>query len=74
MKAWGIEWHSHNHLDGEQRHLLWPEPCYRLFRTRQECRDYIDKHYGYIRIREDLRAEPHGWRLPRAVRVEVRVR
>ncbi len=42
-----------------------------LFRTRAECRAWIDEHYGYIRTRADLRAEPHGWRMPRAVKVRV---
>jgi len=42
-----------------------------LFRTRRECRDYIKEKYGYIKNREDLREEPHGWRLPRPVKVEI---
>ena len=75
LLAWAVEWHSVN-SDGNRRHLVWDhesgEPfCYRLFRTRRECRAWIDKHHGYIRGREDLRREPHGWRVPRAVRVTV---
>ena len=42
-----------------------------LFRTRREAREYINEKYGYIRTRKDLRAEPHFWRMPRAVRVSV---
>jgi len=75
LLAWGIEWHTRNRVDGDQRHLIWaPEPgpgAFRLFRTRRECRAYIEGRYGYIRTRPDLRAEPHGWLLPRAVRVTV---
>jgi hypothetical protein len=49
------------------RHLLWSP----LFHTRREARLYIDEKFGYIRRRIDLRVEPHGWRMPRAVRVVV---
>jgi hypothetical protein len=52
-----------------------PEPnsvgSFHLFRTRRECRAYIKVRYGYMWTRPDLRAEPFGWFLPRAVRVEV---
>jgi len=75
LVAWAVEWHSRNRLDGDRRYLMWqPEPgpgAFRLFRTRRECRSYIESRYGYICGREDLRAEPHGWRMPRAVRVRV---
>lgn len=75
LAAWAVEFHSVNHLDGDRRHLVWnPEPgpgAFRLFRTRRECRAYIEMRYGYIRNREDLRAEPHGWRYPQAVLVTV---
>jgi hypothetical protein len=75
LLAWAVEWHSVNVLDGNRRHLIWnPEPgpgAFRLFRTRRECRAYIEERYGDIRWREDLRTEPHGWRMPQAVRVTV---
>jgi len=75
LLAWAVEWHSVNRLDGDRRHLQWsPESGpgdFRLFRTRRACRAYIEERYGYARDREDLRAEPHGWRIPRAVRVTV---
>lgn len=67
---WGVEWHSRNRLDGYRRHLVWDEEV-RLFRTRKLARAFIDEKYGYIRHRPDLRAEPHGWFMPRAVRVMV---
>jgi len=74
LMAWAVEWHSRNRLDGDTRRLQWhPEAGpgeYRLFRTRRACRAYIEERYGYFR-RPDLRAEPHGWRIPRAVRVMV---
>jgi hypothetical protein len=76
LTAWAVECHSVNRVDGDRRFLVWDhEPgemfCYRLFRTRFECRAWIDAHYGYLRERPDLRAEPFGWRMPRAVRVTV---
>jgi hypothetical protein len=43
----------------------WPQ----LFRTRRECRAWIEEHHGYIRQRDDLKAM--GWRMPRAVMVSI---
>ena len=71
---WGVEWHSANRLDGERRFFMWEEGKPLLFRTRREARDYIKKRYGYIGERKDLQREPHGWRMPQAVPVEVIVR
>lgn len=74
MRLWAVEWHSRNRLDGDVRRLQWAphRPCWpQLFRTRRECREFIEQEYGYIRHRPDLRAEPHGWRMPRAVRVRI---
>jgi len=67
---WAIEWRSKNRLDGERRHLQWDGEL-RLYRTRREAREFINEWYGYIQHRADLRAEPHGWRMPVAVRVVV---
>ena len=71
---WGVEWHSINLLDGETRELMWDDTRLLLFLTRREAREWSKQHYGYIKHRPDLRREPHGWRLPRAVRVEVSIR
>lgn len=72
MRLWAAEWYSRNRIDGETRHLLGgPRGIPALFRTRAECRAWIASRYGYIAHRPDLRAEPHGWRVPRAVRVKV---
>jgi hypothetical protein len=35
---------------------------------------YAEEKWGYIKKRDDLRAEPHGWRMPRAVRVTVTIK
>ncbi len=82
--SWAIKWHSENKLDGVTEHLmgLWPDykrssnvsGYYKgVFQTRQQARDFNNKHNGYIRNRPDLRAEPHGWRMPKVVKVEVTV-
>jgi len=44
-----------------------------LYRTRAECRTAIEIMFGYFRERPDLRAEPHGWKMPRPVKVKVRL-
>lgn len=83
MTGWGAEWYSKNLLDGETRHVIWeatgggpsgPVAQPVIFRTRDEARQYVKDRYGYIRTRQDLRREPHGWRVPRVVRIEVTAR
>jgi hypothetical protein len=70
---WGAEWRQRNRLDGETRYLICRTDLMpALFRTRREARALIEREYGFIRHRPDLRAEPHGWRMPVAVRVEIR--
>lgn len=72
---WGVEWYTKNSLDGERRDLQWRTPCVpAVFLTRREAREWIKAEWGFLRGRKDLRAEPHGWRMPQAVRVEVIVR
>lgn len=70
---WAIEWNSTNRLDGQRRHLIRDRDTLLplLFRTRRLARERIRQSYGYLRDRPDLRAEPHGWRMPRAVRVKI---
>ena len=68
---WGILWHSENKLNGVTEHLIHKDcfPC--LFHTRREARDSIQSNFGYIKNRPDLRLEPHGWRMPRPVKVKI---
>lgn len=68
---WAAEWNSKNYLDGDNRHIIYRDLLPALFRTRRECREFINDRYGYIRDRDDLRREPYGWRLPRAIKVKV---
>lgn len=42
-----------------------------LYPTRQLMRNYIVHKFGYIARRPDLKAEPHGWKMPVPVRVTI---
>ena len=68
---WGALWHSNNRLDGMREHLCFENCLPVLFVTRKQCRAWITKTHGYIKTRRDLRDEPHGWRMPRPVRVTI---
>lgn len=69
--AWAALWYSKTNMDDITEHIIYDDCLPALFRTRKECLVYINKRYGYIRNRPDLRAEPHGWRLPRAIKVSI---
>lgn len=66
---WGLLWRSHSKLEGTTEFLIYQDLMPALFLTRKEAREFADEHYGYIRTRADLRAEPHGWKMPIPVRV-----
>jgi hypothetical protein len=78
---WAVKWVSDNELDGHREHLLGaanivkPEEVggynIMVFGSRRHARAYIEENYGYVRTRPDLRREPHGWKMPRAVKVAV---
>ena len=77
MKLWAVMWRSKNRLEGLREHLLQYKytnvegslPA--LFCTRRVARKWIIDNFVYIKRRSDLRAEPHGWRMPRPVRVTI---
>ena len=72
--VWGALWRSNNYLDGQCFHIINEMGALpALFRTRREAREFIEKVYGYIRTRPDLKAEPHGWKMPITVRLQIRV-
>jgi hypothetical protein len=71
ITRWGLLWHSRNALDGDRKHFIFENTLPVLFDSRAKARAFASKEYGYIRTRPDLRAEPHGWRMPRALRVKV---
>ena len=75
IRMWGVLWRSKNKLDGEDKHLMFfGSRIPALFHSRQEARDWINDSFGYIRNRPDLKAEPHGWRLPIPIRVRIEVK
>jgi hypothetical protein len=74
MALWGVLWRSKNKLDGKQEVIMYNNGSgipY-LFTTRHEARLFIEQ-FSYIRDRPDLRREPHGWRMPKPVRVKIMV-
>jgi len=68
---WGAMWRSNCKMEGKTRHLIYDNCLPVLFRTKKACQEWIKKKHGYIATRKDLRAEPHGWRMPIPIRVEV---
>lgn len=71
---WAVEWYSKNRAEGVSRHFMWLYAAPLLFGTRREARVYVNEKYGYIRKRPDLQREPHGWHVPRVVKVAVILR
>lgn len=69
--AWAALWHSKNKLDGVSEHIVCFHGAPALFPDRQGARKFISDNFGYISGRPDLRSEPHGWRVPRAIRVKI---
>jgi len=66
---YGVLWRSKNQLDGESEHLMYEDGLPLLFVTKKKAMEWVRHNYGYIAKRKDLCAEPHGWRMPQAVRV-----
>lgn len=62
---WGVKWNAG---------IMWHNCKPLLFFRRQDARKYIAASYGYIKHRKDLRSPPLNWRLPKAVRVSVRIK
>jgi hypothetical protein len=74
LQWWMPKWRSHNNADGYREHLMqrdWRTDAPLMFHTRAACRKYIAEQWGYLASRADLRAEPHGWLMPVAVKVFV---
>lgn len=71
IRRWGAMWYSKSKRGGVHTYLIYRDSIPVLFNTRAKARAFIKEEYGYIKTRKDLRIEPHGWRMPRPVRVEV---
>ena len=73
-ECFALLWRSRNKLDGLTEHILNTQDCVpMLFRTRSEANRERDKYRNMCLVRKDLRAEPHGWMMPRIVKVKVEV-
>ena len=69
---WGMKWRSENNLDGKMEHLMYKNCFPLLFRTRREARFFIADKWGFLKNRPDLKKEPHGWKMPIPVKVEIK--
>lgn len=72
-QLWAVKWSQANRLHGRREHFMNEHCTPVLFTSRRAARDWITRTHGYIADRPDLRCEPHGWRVPQAVRVLVTV-
>ena len=73
-KAWAVLWRSECRLDGKVERLVgspWFPLKTALFASRAKAREYAQRKFGYIKNRKDLRQEPHGWKIPKVIQVEV---
>ena len=70
---WSILWRSENKAEGKREYfinvMLTGLPM--VFGTRREAKYANEEVYGYIRNRPDLKAEPHGWKMPKVVKVKA---
>ena len=69
MIRWAIKIEERSKLDGRREYIVGGGTL--TFKTRAECRLYIEGRYGYIKYRRDLRRDPHYWRMPKAVKVRL---
>ena len=69
---WAIQWRSENRITGKSEFFTWERGVPVLFRTRKQARKHIKQRYGYIATTPSLKVEPHGWKMPRPMRVEVK--
>lgn len=67
---WGALWRSNNRA-GKREELICEYGIPVMFKTREECLQYIEKDYGYLKSRPDLKSEPHGWKMPIPIRVSI---
>ena len=71
--CYGAIWDQKNKLDGETHHIINQNCLPVLFVTKKEAKEFIKLNYGYIATRKDLRREPHGWKMPKVVRLKISV-
>lgn len=72
MTLWAVKWRSQNTLDGSIEYFIYRSLVPVVFPTRKLAREFINREFGYIRGRPDLRGEPYGWKMPIPVKVTIR--
>jgi len=71
-QCWGVLWRSKSKKSGVCQCLMFNSSgVATLFRKKRLAVEWIEKEYGFIRTRVDLRAEPNGWRMPVPVKVTL---
>ena len=73
-KRWALLWRSENKRDGKDEHFMWVGSAPYLFPSRVFAEAHINSAWAYLKNRPDLKAEPHGWKMPKAVRVKVTIK
>jgi len=85
VTGWAIKWRSNNRIAGKTERLMGmgysreakPKSMsgytIMVFSTRREAREFIAEYCSYLKDRPDLQQEPHGWKMPVAVKVTVQV-
>ena len=70
VERWAVVWHQL----GRPGHVMWNTPeSPMIYLTRRRAEAAMRASYRYIATRKDLRRAPHQWRLPRIVKVRVRI-
>jgi hypothetical protein len=75
-EIWAVRWDTNaDCLDGITSRFVFDRSFHPLrlavFETRQKAREFIERQYGYLKTRPDLRAAPHGWLYPIPVKVRL---
>jgi len=71
---WAIKWKSESKLNGKREFLIGLDGYTTIvFRLRKDARTFCKEKFGYIKTRKDLRSEPHGWKMPQVVKVEINI-
>lgn len=70
-RYWALKWRSKNKMDGYRECFIYDFGFPLLFISRKVAREYVKQNYSYIAKRLDLQREPHGWKVPRVVRINL---
>lgn len=72
IPRWGILHRKENKLDGKKSWLRCDRTCMpEMFQTREEAREFISVNLKSTYSRPELKIEPHGWKMPIPVKIEI---